>query len=365
MAPVASARSVAGMPVETRRVVAVQLAARPGEVERNLRHIADVVGQAVREHRPDMVFLPEVSCAPNLAHSMMGGCVRPVDGGPLAAYRSLAREHGCLIGGGALTIRGRDARNTYYLCEPDGSVHLHDKDQPSMWENVTYAAGEDEGVCVTRDGPIGVPNGFEWIRTRTAARLRGRVRLVAGGMCFPSFPTWRVTRPYFWEREHGLMLDLARESPGRLARVVGAPAVHASHVGDVVMQTPLAPRIPWPTILVGETQITDERGAILERLTYDDGEGYVAADVAWRPPEPLDPVPDRFWMTTLPLSVQAIWHAENARGRALYRWRHRRGAHPFQRDAGYGLDLADHVPAAGLSRTGGQASTAARRCPPG
>jgi len=226
------------MTVQTRRVVAVQLAASPGEVERNLRHIADVVGQAAREHQPDMVFLPEVSCAPNLAHSMMGSCVRPVDGGPLAAYLALAREHGCLIGGGALTIRGRHARNTYYLCEPDGSVHLHDKDQPSMWENVTYAAGEDEGVCVTRDGPIGVPNGFEWIRTRTAARLRGRVRLVAGGMCFPSFPTWRVTRPYFWEREHGLMLDLARESPGRLARVVGAPAVHASHLGDVVMQTP-------------------------------------------------------------------------------------------------------------------------------
>jgi hypothetical protein len=216
MAAAAGARSVAVMPVQTRRVVAVQLAVRPGEVERNLRHIADVVGQAVREHQPDMLFLPEVSCAPNLAHSMMGGCVRPVDGGPLAAYRDLACEHGCLIGGGALTIRGRDARNTYNLCEPDGSVHLHDKDQPSMWENVTYAAGEDEGVCVTADGPIGVPSGFEWIRTRTAARMRGRVRLVAGGMCFPSFPTWRVTRPYFWEREHGLMLDLARESPGRL-----------------------------------------------------------------------------------------------------------------------------------------------------
>lgn len=356
MAAGPSAPSVAFMTVQTRRVVAVQLAARPGEVERNLRHITDVVGQAAREHRPDMVILPEVSCAPNLAHSMMGGCVRPVDGGPLATYRALAREHGCVIGGGALTIRGRDARNTYYLCEPDGSVHLHDKDQPSMWENVTYAAGRDEGVCVTGDGPIGVPNGFEWIRTRTAARLRGRVRLVAGGMCFPSFPTWRVTRPYFWEREHGLMLDLARESPGRLARVVGAPAVHASHVGDVVMQTPFAPRVPWPTILVGETQITDERGAILERLTYEDGEGYVAADVAWRPPEPLDPVPDRFWMTTLPLSVQAIWHAENARGRALYRWRHRRGSHPFQRDAGYGLDLADHVPAGGPGRTGERAT---------
>lgn len=355
MAARAGARSVTVMPAEKRRVVAVQLAARPGEVESNLRHIADVVGQAVREHSPDMLFLPEVSCSPNLAHSMMGGCVRPVEGGPLAAYRALAREHGCLIGGGALTIRGSDARNTYYLCEPDGSVHLHDKDQPSMWENVTYAAGVDDGICVTGDGPIGVPSGFEWIRARTAARLRGRVRLVAGGMCFPSFPTWRVTRPYFWEREHGLMLDLARETPGRMARVVGAPAVHASHVGDVVMETPFAPRIPWPTILLGETQITDERGAIVERLAYEDGEGWVAADVAWREPVPLDPVPDRFWMTTLPLSVQAIWHAENARGRALYRWRHRRGTHPFQRDAAYGLDVADHLPAGATGRPGERA----------
>ena len=343
MASRAGARSVAVMPAENRRVVAVQLAARPGEVERNLRHIADVVAQAVREHAPDMLFLPEVSCSPNLAHSMMGGCVRPVDGGPLAAYRDLAREHGCLIGGGALTIRGRDARNTYYLCEPDGSVHLHDKDQPSMWENVTYAAGADAGVCATGDGPIGVPSGFEWIRTRTAARLRGHVRLVAGGMCFPSFPTWRVTRPYFWEREHGLMLDLARETPGRMARVVGAPAVHASHVGDVVMETPFAPWLAWPTIMVGETVIADADGAILQRLAYADGEGYVCADVAWEDPRPRDPVPPSFWLAPMPLSVHAIWHAENARGRLQYLTRRRLGRHPFQHDPGYGSDLPPEV----------------------
>ena len=333
---------------ETRRVVAVQLAVRLGEVERNLEHIADVVGQAAREHHPDMIFLPEVSTTPNLAHHAMAECVGPVDGGPLAVYRALAREYGCLIGAGALTIRGRDARNTYYLCEPDGAVHLHDKDQPSMWENVTYAAGRDAGLCATGAGPIGVANGFEWIRSRTAERLRGRVRLVAGGMCFPSFPTWKATKPFFWDREHATMVELARESPGRLARVVGAPAVHPSHVGDVVMETPFAPRIPWPTILLGETQITDERGAILQRLGYEDGEGYVAADVAWRDPVPLDPVPPRFWMTTIPLSVQAIWHIENTRGRALYRLRHARGAHPFQHDPAYGSDLPDHLPAAEL-----------------
>ena len=30
-----------------------------------------------------MIFLPEVSTTPNLAHRAMRGCVRPVDGGPL------------------------------------------------------------------------------------------------------------------------------------------------------------------------------------------------------------------------------------------------------------------------------------------
>ena len=57
-----------------------------------------------------------------------------------------------------------------------------------MWENAYYGPGSDDGVMQLADGPIGCANGFEWARTRTAARLRGRVRLLAGGMCFPSFP---------------------------------------------------------------------------------------------------------------------------------------------------------------------------------
>ena len=324
---------------QTRRVVAVQLAVKLGEIERNLEHIADIVAQAAREHSPDMIFLPEVSTTPNLAHRAMRGCAGPVDGEPLALYRKLAREYGCIVGGGALTIRGHDARNTYFVCEPDGSAHLHDKDQPSMWENAYYGPGRDDGVMRLSDGPIGCANGFEWARCRTAARLRGRVRLLAGGMCFPSFPSWKLTKPYFWDREHATMLEFARESPGRMARVLGVPAVHPSHVGDVVMQTPMMPAVAWPTVLLGETQITDENGTILERMAYEDGEGYVAADVRWGDPQPLDAVPPRFWMTTLPLSVQLIWHVANAHGRSKYLAMKALHQHPWQTDAGYGLDL--------------------------
>ena len=318
------------MTTPVKRVVAVQLRPRLWDLDANLRHIADVVGLAVREHDPDMVFLPEVCATPNLSHRRMHDLVRPFDGPALELYQRLAREHGCVVGGGALTIRGGDARNTYFTCEPGGAVHAHDKDQPSMWENHVYGPGDDEGVATLADGAIGVANGFEWLRARTAARLRGRVRLVAGGMCFPSYPSWRLTRRYFWQREHGSMLDLARETPGRMARVVGAPAVHPSLVGDLTMETPFARAIPWPTIFVGETIIADRDGSILQRLAYEDGEGWVCADLDWVEPTPLDPVPDRFWMTTLPFSTQAVWHLCNPAGRARYEQRKRAGNLPWQ-----------------------------------
>jgi predicted amidohydrolase len=329
----------------TRRVVAVQLAVRLGEVERNLRHIEDIVGQAAREHAPDMIFLPESANAPNVNHPVMRDVVEPLDGPTLATYRRLAREHGCVVGGGYLAVRGDDARGTYAVCEPDGAVSFHDKDQPSMWENTYYAPGRDPGIADTADGPIGIANGFEWLRSRTAARLRNRVRLVAGGMCFPSFPQWKLTKPWFWDREHATMVELARETPGRMARVVGVPCVHPSHVGDVTMRTPFASRVAWPTIMLGETQICDASGTTLAHLAYEDGEGYVCADVAWGAPAPVNPVPPRFWMPVLPWTVHAVWYTTNAAGRASYAARKRRGEHPWQHDPGMQGDLPDHVPA--------------------
>lgn len=331
----------------TKRVVAVQLAVARGQVAKNLAHIEDIVGQAVREHSPDMVFLPESASAPNVHHRDMRRVTEPIDGPTLALLRRLAREHGCLVGGGYLAVRGKDARGTYALCEPSGAVHFHDKDQPSMWENHYYAPGVDPGIADTEVGAIGLANGFEWLRSRTAARLRGNVRIVAGGMCFPSFPQWAATRRWFWDREHATMVELARETPGRMARVVGAPCVMPSHVGDVTMDTPFAPGLDWPTILLGETQICDAQGTRLASLSYADGEGYVCADVDWVSPleqAPMYEVPPRFWMPVLPWTVHAVWYATNAAGRAGYGLRHAVRKHWWQ----YGPefeDLPDCVPA--------------------
>ncbi|MFL5885620.1 MAG: nitrilase-related carbon-nitrogen hydrolase [Thermoleophilaceae bacterium] len=308
------------------KVAAVQLRLEQDHVERNLRHAADVAAQAAREHSPGLLLLPAALGGPVMYSPRTAATVRPVDGEPYALLRRLAREHGCVAGGGFLARRGAQARSVYLLAEPDGATHLHDQDQPSMWEAAYVTGGADDGFCSTPVGPIGLAVGLEWLRSRTARRLRGLVRLVAGGACWWSAPSWAPAR------EHAYNVALAREAPARIARLVGAPAAIAQQVGDVAGRTPLAPGAPWRTTLAGETQIADRDGRVLERLSARDGEGYVAAEVslAEPEPEPLDEVPDWLWLTPLPVGMQLAWRLQGLHGRLAYSRALRAGAFPWQ-----------------------------------
>ncbi|MCW3014907.1 MAG: carbon-nitrogen hydrolase family protein [Solirubrobacterales bacterium] len=325
-----------------RRVVAIQPALQIGDVEGNLRRVADLVRAAAREHAPDMIFLPEAMTSPNAYDRRMRDVARPLLGAPLQTLRALSREYGCLVGGGFIAIRGRDTRGTYALCEPDGAIHLHDKDQPSFWENNYYSGGTDDGVMPTALGPIGCANGFEWGRVRTAKRLVGKVQLLAGGMHFPSFPSWALTKPWFIDRDHEFLAQYCRETPPRMARMLGVPAVHPSHVGPFVMETPLVPGLAWPSLMMGETTICDADGVVLQRLGYEDGEGYVAADVTMTEPAPRDPIPDLFWNATFPVSVHAVWYVGNAHGVVKYKAMKALGLHRWKP----GPDLPQSTPAA-------------------
>jgi predicted amidohydrolase len=300
------------------RVVAVQPRVKVGEVDENLRHLEDLITQAAREHSPQMILLPESMTTPNVYHPSMRAAARPVDGEPMQMLRRLAREHGCLVGGGYLSVRGEDARGTYCLAEPDGTTHLHDKDQPSFWENNYYGPGHDDGIMPTSLGPLGCMNGWEWGRSRTAERLRGRVLMGVGGMHFPSFPTWPLVRPWFIGREEELLIGYAREMPVRMAKILGVPCVQPSHVGDVTMHTPLVPGLPWHTRLLGETHIVDADGRTLALMTYRDGEGYVAADVQVGEPRPRDEVPGSFWISAITPITHLVWWVGNAHGRSKY-----------------------------------------------
>jgi predicted amidohydrolase len=323
------------------RVVAIQPALQIGDVDGNLKKCADLVRAAAREHAPEAIFLPEAMTSPNAYDRRMRSVARPLLGAPLQTLRALAREYDCLVGGGFIAVRGNETRGTYALCEPDGGIHLHDKDQPSFWEHNYYTRGHDDGIMPTSLGPIGCANGFEWGRVRTAKRLVGKVQLLAGGMHFPSFPTWALTRRWFIDRDEEFLRQYCRETPTRMARMLGVPAVHPSHVGPFTMATPMMPGVKWPSRMLGETTICDADGVILQRMSYEDGEGYVCADVTMTEPVPRDPIPDVFWNATFPLSVHGVWYAGNWHGNLKYKAMKALGLHTWEP----GPDLAAYTPA--------------------
>jgi predicted amidohydrolase len=330
------------------RIAVVQPALALGEVERNLARIEDLVRDAHREHGADVVVVPEACTSPNVYAKVLRAAPRPVDGQPLALLTGLARDLGCVVAGGFLAVRGRHAYGTYVLAEPDGAVHLHDKDIPTAWEQHFYVGGDDPGTprCAALGATVGLMSGWEWARYRTAARVRAAgARIVLGGMCWPSMPlNWPGPLRALARREDGIWRAQAAALPGQVARIAGVPVAHASHVGPVTGETPLARGVPWRTRMLGESQVCDRDGTILARLTLEDGEGHVAADVDLREPVPADPVLDCFWIPDMTVTTKAAWHLMNAHGALAYRARHLAGRFPWQ--AWPAGDLADEIPAA-------------------
>jgi len=317
------------------RIAVIQPALELGAVEANLGRIEDLIRDAHREHGPAVIVLPEGFSSPNVYDPLIREVPRPIDGQPFQLLTRLARELDCVIGGGFLAVRGGNAYGTYVLAEPDGSAHLHDKDIPTAWEQHFYLGGDDRGVtrCGALGATVGLVSGWEWARNRTAGRLReGGVELVIGGMCWPSMPlNWTAPPFRSWvRREHAIWRRQARELPGLLARIVGAPVAHASHVGPVRGRTPALRGLAWRTEMLGESQICERDGTILARLSLEDGEGHVAADVELGPPQPLDPVGGRYWIPKMTLSTHLAWHSMNTHGALSYRLNHARGRFGWQ-----------------------------------
>ena len=329
------------------RIAVVQPALALGEVERNLARMEDLIRDAHREHAPEVIVAPEGFTGPNVYARVMLGAPRPVDGQPLALLTRLARELDCVLAAGFLAVRGRHAYGTYVLAEPDGALHLHDKDIPTAWEQHFYRGGDDPGVtsCGTLGCAVGLMSGWEWARFRTSARVReGGARLVLGGMCWPSMPlNWSAPPLGRWvSREHAIWRRQCAALPGQVARLTGAPVAHAAHVGPVSGQTPLAPRLAWRTQMLGESQICDRDGHVLARLTLEDGEAHAAADVELAFARPLEEIRDRFWIPDLTLASRLAWHSMNAHGALAYRVRHARGRFPWQ--AWPAGDVPDEIP---------------------
>lgn len=321
------------MDAQVVHAAAVQLEGVPGHVDLTLgrleKMIVEAAGRGAR-----LIAVPEFCTSPVPMRGQVHDAVLPRENVAVEMFRRLAARHSVTVGGSMLVADDDEVVNRYHLVEPDGRVHIHDKDLPTMWENCFYtgggfyADGSDDGAFVTGLGGVGVASCWELIRTGTVRRLRGRVGVAMTGTHWWTVPdNWGgLTR-----RALGSLArynrNLSENAPAEFARRLGAPVLQASHCGTLRSDFLLLPgsdaSVPYATEFVGATQIVDASGTVLATRRTDEGPGIVYADVPLGATDPVTPLEDRFWIPDLPPLLRGYWHQQNVAGRSYYRRRGR------------------------------------------
>jgi predicted amidohydrolase len=309
--------STFGFVPQTTRIAAIQLAAEIADVDANLA-ACERLADAAAGDGAQWIILPEffstgVAFQPDLVDAAL-----PPDGAATQLLQSLAQRHGATVGGSFL-CRDDDGhvRNAFLLANPVGTVAgRHDKDLPTMWENCFYVGGDDDGVIDAAGGTVGVALCWELIRSQTARRLRDRVDMIVGGSCWWTVPAWPprgITR-----RMEAANAFNATNAASRMARLVGAPVIHAAHCGPISCPMPGFPLVKYNGQCEGGTAIFDARGEALAFRDRDEGPGHVVANVEIARERPLDPVPDDFWLCNRGPIPALAWNYQRAHGRRWY-----------------------------------------------
>jgi predicted amidohydrolase len=332
------------------RVAAVQMHAALGEVAANLENAEHWVRLAIREGA-QWIVLPEFFTTAIALHpTKLVNAYRTLEGLPMQLLKTLAKEGNAYVSGSFLARSGADVFNTFVLASPDGRVYTHDKDFPTTnIETSVYAGGEDDEFVkeLTRRGvtpeppapipsrpgnvksavftlPDGISAGaalcWEQCRYRTAQRLTGKVDLVLAASGWPFVaPDGGISRSNPAGGHDALAAGAGiREAPRRLARLTGAPVVHASLVGDVWSSPPSGPAVVLR--FSGESQIADASGRTLARRGYAEGEGLVIAEIEIGRVPPCELIPEdaAAWTPEVAAQAQTGWATSGASGRAVY-----------------------------------------------
>ena len=292
------------------------------DVQYNLDQTKELALEAIAQGAK-VISLPEFFTTSIILDDRIWSCALPPQNAALDLLKELAMDHGVLIGGSYLEKRGGDIYNCYTLVHPDGSVTRHDKDLPTMVENAYYVRGNTDGVHQTELGRVGTAVCWELIRSQTMKRLVGRVDFaMTGTHWWTTASNWPFMRRTF-EAAHRRNMDLFHTVPSNFATRLGVANIHASHCGTVRGKFAVLPRrfydVDTETSLLGETQIVDNAGNIVERLSMDDGPGVITADIDLTPVEPSLDIPESFWSVDLPVLFRLTWAQQNFVCKGIYR----------------------------------------------
>jgi len=313
---------------QTVRVAAVQIEGRVGDLAHNLQQ-AEALATEALARGAKIVALPEFFTTPCYVHPRVHEAIVGADNPAKDMLVRLAQHHGAYVGGSMLMRRGDDVYNTYCLASPDGRVQMHDKDQPTMWENGYYIAGTDDGVVETSYGAAGVAVCWELVRWRTIRRFAGRVRFaITGNQWWTVAENWLGADTVFASFGQ-YNRYLSENAANEFARLLGVPVLHASHCGHFEGRCLIAPgldaSVRYVSEFVGRTQIVDAVGKVVAGRDATQGPGVVIGDIEIGDVAQPAPATKRFWIPNLTLTHLGTWYHNNACGRSYYRRTRRAG----------------------------------------
>ena len=289
---------------------------RIGAVEHNLDR-ARVLAEEAAAAGAELIVLPEFFSTGMAYDPALDEAALPFDGAATTLLRTLAADHGALVGGSFIcTTESGARRNRFVLVGPDGVLGYHDKDLPTMWENCYYEPGTDDGLIEAGGLTFGVAMCWELMRAQTARRLRGRVDILIGGSAWWSVPDWRPAP--LWHRLARRNATNAARAPAAMAHLLGVPYVHAALCGGVRCDMPLLP-LRYRGRYVGGAVISDAHGAALARRGAESGEGVVLAMIPERRRAPAPKVPSGFWLHRRGTVASAAWTLHGRHGRRYRR----------------------------------------------
>jgi len=302
------------------RVAAIQLKTRITDSPANISRCERLAKSAV-DQGASWIALPEFFNTGVAWEPKIRDAIQTEDGPAASFLRDFSATNNAVIGGSFLCRIESGAVVNRYLAFAGGKlIGRHDKDLPTMWENAFYEGGGpgDAGILGNHDtNRIGAAVCWEFMRTMTARRLRGKVDVILGGSCWWSIPD---ILPSFirgpWEEQNVLnAIGCIQET----ARLVGVPVIHAAHCGGIACPMYGLPPLPYRGHYEGNAAIVDASGKVIVRRGNEEGEGIVCADINLGAVKASEAIPDRFWLRSRGLLPAIAWHYQRWLGRRWYR----------------------------------------------
>lgn len=301
------------------KVAAIQLEPKIGDLHANLTACENMANEA-GEKGAKWIIIPEFFTTGMAFNPRIAEAIQTPNGEAYQLLLDLAKRHNAYVGG-SFIVRDEDqiVRNAFYLASPNGMVGRHDKDIPTMWENCFYVGGTDDGIIETDEQTVGVSLCWEFMRSQTARRLREKVDVIVGGSCWWSVPSTPFVPQSVTDRWEESNERTALESVRSFAPYVGAPIIHAAHVGEIECPLPWMP-INYEGHYEAGSMIVDAEGNTVAMRDRHEGQGIVIGEITIGRVQPQQDIPDKYWLHDRGPLPSLAWAYQKVHGR---RWHKR------------------------------------------